>query len=85
MIVTLNQAERDELFIQPSSTAGDGGFQSLLVGLQSKLEGSSLAIQLSTQELQRIPKYAFDYKNGGWENRLVKIFSRTLGPKLGRS
>jgi hypothetical protein len=84
MLVTLNQTERDELFIQPSGTAGDGGFQSLLVGLQSKLNGGSMEILLSAQEMERIPRYAFDYENGGWETRLVKIFSRTLGPKLGR-
>jgi hypothetical protein len=32
----------------------------------------------------RIPKYAFDYKQDGWEDRLKAIFSRTLGPNLGR-
>jgi len=84
MDVVLTSAEIAELFIQPAHTEKDGGFQSLLVGMQGKIDRSTGKISLSVEELDRIPRYAFDYRNGGWENRLITIFRRTLGPKLGR-
>jgi hypothetical protein len=84
MKVTLWQNEVDALFLQDPNTAPDGGFQALLVRLQRNFDRGTSEIDLSDDDLQRIPKYAFDYKNGGWNSRLVTIFGRTLGPKLGR-
>jgi hypothetical protein len=37
MEVTLTAAEMAELFLQPAHTEKDGGYQSLLVGLQNEL------------------------------------------------
>jgi hypothetical protein len=34
--------------------------------------------------LEKIPHLAFDYKDGGWESRLRRVFSREAGPNLGR-
>lgn len=82
--VTLNKAEIDELLLQDPKTKSDGGFQSLLVSLQERLNKTTGLLTLDETDLERIPKYAFDYKNGGWEERLKTIFQRTLGPKLGR-
>jgi hypothetical protein len=84
MNVTLTASEIDELFIQRASTRGDGGYQSLLVSLQERVNKVSGAIVLTHDDLERIPRYAFDYGNGGWENRLSAIFGRVIGPKLGR-
>lgn len=81
--VNLNHVERAELLAQDPATGADGGFQSLLVSLQEKLTASG-DLSLSPSDLERIPRYAYDYGNGGWENRLESIFSRTLGAKLGR-
>jgi hypothetical protein len=85
MQLTLTKSERELLFRQNPMTEGDGGYQKLLVGLQKKLDPASSELLLSVQDLKRIPQYAFDYGNGGWEDRLVKIFGRSLGPKLGRT
>jgi hypothetical protein len=82
--VVLTKAEIEALFIQEPSTKGDGGFQSLLVGLQEKIDKESGKLSLGDSELRRIPQYAFDYHQGGWEDRLKKIFGRVLGPRLGR-
>ena len=82
--VTLNEEEQEILFRQDPSSASDGGFQNLLVTLQSLLNESTGEIQLPPIILERIPRYAFDYRNGGWEDRLKVIFSRTLGDNLGR-
>jgi hypothetical protein len=84
MLVTLNKSEMDRLFQQDPDTEKDGGFQSLIVGMQKRTNKSTGDLTLSPTDLERIPKYAFDYKQGGWENTLIAIFTRHLGSKLGR-
>jgi hypothetical protein len=82
--VTLTPAEIALLDRQDPGTEQDGGWQGLLVRLQTNVDRESGELVLSDQDLEQIPRYAFDYKNGGWERRLVGAFSRTLGPTLGR-
>lgn len=82
--VTLTENEIEELLKQDPSTAKDGGFQSLLVKLQGKLNRTTGFIHLDDDDLTRIPQYAFKYGNGGWETRLKAIFERTLGSSLNR-
>ncbi|HTG44533.1 MAG TPA: aspartyl-tRNA synthetase [Verrucomicrobiae bacterium] len=76
--------ERDVLFRQDPGTQHDGGWQSLLVKLQNQFDPVSMEIRLDASDQERIPRYAFDYGNGGWESRLGGVFSRHLGPRLGR-
>ena len=82
--VMLNPGEIEILDRQDPTTERDGGFQKLLVDLQYALNRSTGTIALSDEQEEKIPRYAFDYNNGGWEDRLKGIFSRTLGPTLGR-
>jgi hypothetical protein len=84
MKVVLTSGEINELMKQDPETASDGGFQSLMVRLQKNVDDTSGDLELSKDDLRRIPMYAFDYKNGGWEDRLKRAFGRTLGPNLGR-
>jgi hypothetical protein len=84
MIVVLTVGELEILDRQDPETDADGGWQSLLVGLQTKVSRHSLRLDLDEQDLERIPRYAFDYGNGGWESRLRGIFERSLGSMLGR-
>lgn len=79
--VRLNEDEQKEL---AREAAGSGGFQSLIEALQQKLDPITGHLALSTSDLEKIGRYAFDYGNGGFEGRLRKIFERELGPKLGR-
>jgi hypothetical protein len=83
--VVLNSGEIQELMKQSPATASDGGFQALMVRLQSCIDVRTGELTLSATDLERIPRYAFDYNNGGWEDRLIRAFGRTLGPKLGRA
>ncbi len=85
MDVNLNAAEVAELDKQDPATAGDGGYQSLMVSLARRVERSTGHLHLTADDLRRIPMYAFDYGNGGWEDRLKAAFGRTLGPRLGRT
>jgi hypothetical protein len=84
MDVLLTAAEIAELDKQDPVTASDGGYQSLLVSLQQRVDRGTGGLMLTADDLRRIPMYAFDYGNGGWEDRLVGAFGRSLGPRLGR-
>ncbi len=82
--VTLNSGEVALLDRQDPNTEHDGGFQQLLVDFRNSVDRKTGALALSDEHEEKISRYAFDYKNGGWEDRLKSIFSRTLGPSLGR-
>lgn len=82
--VVLNQEEIALLDKQDSSTGGDGGFQSMMVAFKKNLRRPTSELKLSDDDIERIARYAFDMGNGGWQSRLVGIFGRVLGPKLGR-
>lgn len=82
--VTLTPHELAELDRQDPTTKGKGGYQRLLVNLQGKVDRLTRRLPLTSRDLERIARYAFDYGNGGWEDRLLRIFGRTLGPDLGR-
>ena len=82
--VVLTEEEIALLDQQDPSKGGDGGFQKLLVDLQKRLRRGTRELKLTDEDLERIPQYAFDYKQGGWEDQLLGIFSRELGPNLGR-
>ncbi len=84
MLVFLNDHEVEMLFRQDPATESDGGFQRLLISFQTKIDRETGALGLSIHDLERIPRYAFDYGQGGWEERLRNIFERHLGPRLGR-
>ncbi len=81
---TLNNNEIAELFQQDPATREDGGWQQLLVKLQRQTNQASGRIVLHMNDLERILRYAFAYGNGGWEDRLTKIFARHLGAGLGQ-
>ena len=84
MNVTLSNGEMEILFRQDPRTERRGGYQSFLVRLQRNTDQPSGALRLTDSDLEKIPRYAFDYGNGGWENRLLGIFERHLGARLGR-
>lgn len=74
-----------EIKILDRPIGGNGGFQSLLRRWSRRIDRTTGRLDLSDCELEQIPRYAFDYGNNGWEDRLKAIFSRTLGIYLGRS
>jgi hypothetical protein len=84
METILDEQEMVEVFKQDPAKRSDGGFQGLMVKLQTQCDRSTGHITLDTEDVRRIPQYAFDYNNGGWEDRLKRAFGRHLGPKLGR-
>jgi hypothetical protein len=82
--VFLDELETEALCRQDPDTELDGGWQNLLIRLQQKVDRSTGCLHLDARDLEQIPRYAFDYGDGGWEARLVAVFGRALGPRLGR-
>jgi hypothetical protein len=70
--------------MQDPLTESDGGYQRLMISRQNSLNRNTGELTLSEEHQEKIPRYAFDYQNGGWQNRLLGIFERSLGPGLGR-
>jgi hypothetical protein len=80
--ITLNTAEIIDLLKQDPSSEKDGGWQGLLVGFQKRLNKTSGNLTITAADVGQIRRYAFQYKRGGWQSRLLGIFGRTLGPGL---
>jgi hypothetical protein len=53
-----------------------------MLSLQRLTDKRSGKITIPGRLRERIRRYAFDYGQGGWENRLHDIFKRTLGTGL---
>lgn len=84
LTVKLTKKEIEILDRQDPESRDDGGFQSFLVNLQKRLDRENRTIGLTEEDLKKIPRYAFEYGQGGWEDRLRRIFGRSLGPALDR-
>jgi hypothetical protein len=76
--------EGDEITELTRPVTGSGGFENVLRRFQKQFNPATKTIKLTDDDLGEIPHVAFDYKDGGFEKRLLRIFSRVLGPKLGR-
>ena len=83
--LVLNEAERLALFKQDPTRKSKGGFQGFMVRLQTQYRQGTKELRLTDKDLEDIPRYAFDYEGGGWEDDLRDIFERHLGPQLGRN
>ena len=74
----------DEIAELDRPVVGVGGFQSLIRRLQKQVNHATGEIKLSDDDLTNIQHFAFDYEEGGFQNRLLLIFGRALGSQLGR-
>lgn len=82
--VVFTPEERAALFRQDPKSKSGGGFQAFLVALQNRTLQPENRLDLTISDRERIARYAHDYRGGGWQGRLRKIFGRTLGSNLGR-
>ena len=74
--ITLNADERAAL---NEPLAGEGGFQPLLRRLRAALQPNG-ELELTDVDVATIRQYRTEYGAGGWQERLDRIFARTLGP-----
>jgi hypothetical protein len=79
MLITLNDAEFGEL---KKTINGTGGFQDFLKQIRQRAAIRGGKLELTPDDIDKIRRYAFGYKDGGYEGRLRRIFERHLGPEL---
>ncbi len=71
MLVKLNQEQKKLLLID---NIGSGGFQSLMQRLQDNFNSQTMELILDRELLEKVLRYAYNYDNGGWQQRLENIF-----------
>ena len=74
--VILNDDERAAL---SDPITGLGGFQTLLTRFRNELRPNG-ELDVSDNDIETIRRYRREYGAGGWQERLDRIFGRTLGP-----
>jgi hypothetical protein len=79
MEIVLNADEFAEL---KKSLNGTGGFQDFLKQIRQRAAIRGGKLELSQDDIDKIRRYAFEYKDGGYEGRLRRIFERHLGSDL---
>lgn len=79
--LVLNSEEEAVLL---KSQRGTGGFQNFMRRLQKAYRRPTQELPITDDDIDQAQRYAFDYEQGGWEADLIAIFSRHLGPTLGR-
>jgi hypothetical protein len=74
--ISITEGIRAEIL---KDVAGEGGFQELMRRLQKGLNGLSLFVE--DEDIPKIRRYAEDYKEGGFEDRLKPLLDclRALG------
>lgn len=51
---------------------GEGGFQSLLRGIQTKINFTTGLVDVTEEELERARRYSGEYGEGGFQHRLFR-------------
>lgn len=74
--VELSSDEFRELFQQDPRARFHGGFQHFLVSLQNRIDRRTRGLELSPTDIDRILRYGSDYRKGGFQLRIRKIFDR---------
>ncbi len=72
ILIPLTDAQRDRLLLP---VQGSGGWQSLLRKLQKRIQDSH--VELTTEDVGRILRYAQDYGQGGFQNRLDGVVKQS--------
>ena len=73
-IIKLSKEEFDELMHH--SGRGKGGFQTLIKDLQRRVDPKTRDLQLSEESFDKLRRYSLDWKKGGWQASIKKIFGR---------
>lgn len=71
-------SEEVETLLDETAIKGTGGWQSLWGALQKRFDKSSGHITLTPELRARIYHYYHSYGQGGWQNRVMRVFRREL-------
>jgi hypothetical protein len=75
----ISRLRRDELAVVRRPVEGQGGMQSFLRALNPRIQDDG-TLSLSTEEFERVRKYAEDYGEGGFQERF-RIILRGTKPR----
>lgn len=75
-LVKLSREELNELMRHDPQTEDRGGFQRFLIGLQSRVNRVTGAIDLSEPEMALILRHGRNPRRGGWQASIRRIFGR---------
>ena len=71
--ITIDLDEEQIEAINEGNTKGQGGFQNLVASIQGNLDEDDGTLELTETLQERIPRYAKDYGQGGWEDELESM------------
>jgi len=77
IVLKLSQDEIEGLFDE-SATHGTGGWQSLWLSLHKQFDKAKGTITLTPELRARIYKYYREYGQGGWQNKVKRVFRREM-------
>jgi hypothetical protein len=77
LVIQLSGDEIKGLFDE-NATKGTGGWQSLWLALQKNFDKASGSIKLSPELRARIYHYYHSYGQGGWQDKVKRVFRREL-------
>tara|TARA_Y100001954_G_C15648904_1_gene521618 strand:+ start:206 stop:511 length:306 start_codon:yes stop_codon:yes gene_type:complete len=80
MVIELSDEQIDA--VKEGNTEGEGGFQSLISSLQGNLDEDEGTLTLDEEQQERVPRYAKDYGQGGWEDQLTEMVGEELMEEL---
>jgi hypothetical protein len=73
---------REEIARLDEPMKGVSSFQKFINRLQNQINRATATFRLNAEDVNCIQHSAFDYEQGGFQDRLVAIFGRVLGPTL---
>jgi len=68
--ITIDVNDEQIEAIKAGNVQGQGGFQNLVSSIQGSLDEDDGTLELDETQQERIPRYARDYGQGGWEDEL---------------
>jgi len=77
IVLKLSKDEIEGL-LDESATRGTGGWQSLWLALLKQFDKAKGTIRLTPELRARIYKYSREYGQGGWQNKVKRVFRREM-------
>jgi hypothetical protein len=78
MQIQITERQLKTLFKVKEKDRGKGGFQNLILKLQSACDRERFTININESEISLIQRYVRNYKKGGWQSYLKSTFASVL-------
>jgi hypothetical protein len=78
MQIQITEIQLKTLFKVKEEDRGKGGFQNLILKLQSACDRERFIVNVNESEIYLIRRYVKNYKTGGWQSYLKSTFASVL-------